>query len=243
MNVQRRDGSEDASDDPGLPRDSAAKQDALKVLIVDDHAVARMGISAYLNVLEDIESVGEAVDGQDALDKLAELKVFGGLPEVVIMDLLMPRLDGLSALKEIRRLHPEIKVVVLTSYGETERLNTAMRLGAVGYLLKDAGPIEVSAAIRAAARDEVFIDTAMAKKLTQMMSSPAGGISSLTERERTVLMLVGEGRSNREIATELFISERTARTHVSNMLGKLNLTSRTQAALLAVNAGLIAPPG
>jgi DNA-binding NarL/FixJ family response regulator len=242
MNVHSSDRSEHVPDDLGLPHDSMPKQDVLRVLIVDDHAVARMGISAYLNVLDDIEAVGEAVDGQDALDQLAELKVFGGMPEVVIMDLLMPRLDGLSALKEIRRLHPEIKVVVLTSYGETERLNTAMQLGAVGYLLKDAGPLEVSTAIRAAARDEVFIDTAMAKKLTQMMSSPARGISSLTERERSVLTLVGKGRSNREIATELFISERTARTHVSNMLGKLNLTSRTQAALLAVNAGLIAPP-
>ena len=221
--------------------ENAAKHDVLKVLIVDDHAVARMGISAYIEVLDDIEAVGEAVDGQDALEQLSELKVFGGLPEVVIMDLLMPRLDGLSALKEIRRRHPEIKVVVLTSYGETERLHTAMQLGAVGYLLKDAGPVEVSTAIRAAARDEVFIDTAMTKKLTQMMSSPAGGISSLTDRERSVLMLGGEGKSNREIAAELFISERTARTHVSNLLGKLNLTSRTQAALLAVNAGLITP--
>lgn len=241
MDAQGSEGSEHPAADVDSAPDKAAKRDVLKVLIVDDHAVARMGISAYLDVLDDIESVGEAVDGQDALDQLAELKVFGNMPEVVILDLLMPRLDGMSTLKEIRRLHPEIKVVVLTSYGETERLNTAMQLGAVGYLLKDAGPLEVSTAIRAAARDEVFIDTGMAKKLTQMMSSPAGGISSLTERERSVLMLVGEGRSNREIAAQLVISERTARTHVSNLLGKLNLTSRTQAALLAVNAGLITP--
>lgn len=213
----------------------------LKVLIVDDHAVARRGISAYLDVLDDIESVGEAADGQEALSQLAELDAYGNLPDVVLLDLVMPRMDGMSAMKQIRQRHPSVKVVVLTSFGETERLNTMMQLGAVGYLLKDAGPLEVASAIRAAAQDEVFIDTAMAKKLTQMMSSPAGGISSLTERERTVLMLVGEGRSNREIAKELHISERTARTHVSNMLGKLNLSSRTQAALLAVNAGLIAP--
>lgn len=213
----------------------------LTVLIVDDHAIARRGISAYLDVLDDIESVGEAVDGTDALQQLAELSAFGRLPDVVLLDLVMPRMDGVGAMKEIQRRHSEVKVVVLTSFGETERLHTMMQLGAAGYLLKDAGPLEVASAIRAAARDEVFIDTAMAKKLTQMMSSPAGGISSLTERERTVLMLVGEGRSNREIAKELRISERTARTHVSNMLGKLNLTSRTQAALLAVDAGLIAP--
>lgn len=214
----------------------------LRALIVDDHAVARRGISAYLDVLEDIDSVGEAVDGKDALEQLAELSTRGDLPDVVLLDLVMPRLDGVGTLKEIRRRYKEVKVVVLTSFGETERLNTVMQLGAAGYLLKDAGPLEVASAIRAAAEDEVFIDTAMAKKLTQMMGSTVGGISSLTERERTVLILVGEGRSNRDIAKELHISERTARTHVSNMLGKLNLSSRTQAALMAVNSGLVSPP-
>lgn len=215
---------------------------ALRALIVDDHAVARRGIAAYLDVLEDIDSVGEAVDGRDALEQLAELSTRGDLPDVVLLDLVMPRLDGVGTLKEIRRRYKEVKVVVLTSFGETERLNTVMQLGAAGYLLKDAGPLEVASAIRAAAEDEVFIDTAMAKKLTQMMGSTVGGISSLTERERTVLILVGEGRSNRDIAKELHISERTARTHVSNMLGKLNLSSRTQAALMAVNSGLVSPP-
>ena len=228
---------------PTTDQDSTqhAADRVLKVLIVDDHAVARRGISAYFEVLEDIESVGEAVDGEDALRQLAELDAYGTLPDVVLLDLLMPRMDGMSTMKEIRRRHPAVKVVVLTSFVETERLHTMVQLGAVGYLLKDAGPLEVASAIRAAAQDEVFIDTAMAKKLTQMMRSPAGGISSLTGRERAVLMLVGEGRSNRDIAKELSISERTARTHVSNMLGKLDLSSRTQAALLAVNAGLIAP--
>ncbi|WP_146341155.1 response regulator transcription factor [Nesterenkonia sp. NBAIMH1] len=214
----------------------------LTVLIVDDHAVARRGISAYVDVLDDIESRGEAADGQDALDQLAQLERSGRLPDVVLLDLVMPRMDGVTAMKAMRQQFPSVKVVVLTSFGETERLNTVMQLGAVGYLLKDAGPLEVASAIRAAARNEVFIDTAMAKKLTQIMGSPASGISSLTQRERTVLTLVGEGRSNREIAKELYISERTARTHVSNMLGKLNLSSRTQAALVAVNAGLVAPP-
>ncbi|MCC3266829.1 response regulator transcription factor [Arthrobacter gengyunqii] len=213
----------------------------LKVLIVDDHAVARRGISAYLDVLDDIEAVGQAVDGQDALEQLADLAVHGGLPDVVLLDLMMPRLDGTAALPEIRRRYPGVKVVVLTSFGEAERMNTVMQLGASGYLLKDAGAQEVAAAIRAAARDEVFIDTSMARKFAQMMRSPGAGISSLTERERTVLQLVGAGKSNREIAKDLFISERTARTHVSNVLGKLNVSSRTQAALLAVNAGLTAP--
>lgn len=218
-----------------------SSHDAITVLIVDDHAVARRGISAYFDVLDDLESVGEAVDGQDALEQLAELDTYGRLPDVVLLDLVMPRMDGIAALKQIRQRYPGVKVVVLTSFGETERLNTTMQLGAAGYLLKDAGPLEVASAIQAAVRDEVFIDTAMARKLTQMLSSPAGGIASLTQRERAVLMLVGEGRSNRDIAQQLHISERTARTHVSNMLGKLNVRSRTQAALLAVNAGLISP--
>ena len=213
----------------------------LKVLIVDDHAIARRGISAYLDVLDDIVAVGQAVDGQDALEQLAALAVYGELPHVVLLDLMMPRMDGAAALPEIRRRYPGVKVVVLTSFGEAERMNTMMQLGASGYLLKDAGAQEVAAAIRAAARDEVFIDTTMARKFAQMMRSPGAGISSLTGRERTVLQLVGTGKSNREIAKELSISERTARTHVSNVLGKLNVSSRTQAALLAVNAGLTAP--
>lgn len=213
----------------------------LRVLIVDDHAIARRGISAYIDVLDDIVAVGQAVDGQDALEQLAALAVYGGLPDVVLLDLMMPRMDGTTALREIRRKYPEVKVVALTSFGETERMNMVMQLGASGYLLKDAGAQEVAAAIRAAARDEVFIDTSMARKFTQIMSSPGIGVSSLTDRERTVLQLVGTGKSNREIAKELHISERTARTHVSNVLGKLNLSSRTQAALLAVNVGLTAP--
>jgi DNA-binding NarL/FixJ family response regulator len=217
------------------------QQDTLKVFIVDDHAIARRGIAAYLDVLDDMETIGEAEDGQDALEQMAEFAAFENLPDVVLLDLLMPRLDGASTLKLLRQKYPAVQVVILTSYDEVERMNTVMRLGAAGYLLKDAGPLEVASAIRAAVRDEVFIATSMAKKLTQMMSSPARGISSLTERERTVLILVGEGCSNQEIAKRLHISERTARTHVSNMLGKLNLSSRTQAALLAVNSGLIAP--
>lgn len=224
-----------------MTTEQQSSHDAITVLIVDDHAVARRGISAYFDVLDDLESVGEAVDGQDAREQLAELDTYGRLPDVVLLDLVMPRMDGIAALKEIRQRYPGVKVVVLTSFGETERLNTTMQLGAAGYLLKDAGPLEVASAVQAAVRDEVFIDTAMARKLTQMLGSPAGGIASLTQRERAVLMLVGEGCSNRDIARQLHISERTARTHVSNMLGKLNVSSRTQAALLAVNAGLISP--
>ncbi|MDH6280775.1 response regulator transcription factor [Prescottella agglutinans] len=215
---------------------------SLRVLIVDDHAVVRRGIKAYFEVLDDVEAIGEAVDGNDAIAKLAALAAHGDLPDVVLIDLLMPNRDGVSATAEITRRFPEVKVVILTSFGEIERVHAALESGASGYLLKDAGPSEVAAAIRAAARDEVFIDTAVAKHLTRAMVAPATGISSLTQRERAVLVLVAEGRSNREIAGELSISERTARTHVSNVLGKLNLRSRTQAALVAIREGLL-PPG
>lgn len=224
--------SSQAAGDPTSP---------IEVLIVDDHAIARRGVSAYLDILDDITTAGEAVDGIDALAQLAERQARGQLPHVVLLDLAMPRMDGITALKQIRSDYPAIKVVVLTSFGETERLTTVMQLGAVGYLLKDAGPDDVAAAIRSAVQDEVFIDTALAKRLAQAMRAPNEGIASLTERERTVIALVGEGRSNQEIARVLGISERTARTHVSNILGKLDLGSRTQAALLAVKTGLTSP--
>lgn len=214
-----------------------------RVLIVDDHAVVRRGIAAYLDVLDDVQSVGEAGDGTEALEKLAELHTFGKLPNIVLLDLIMPGLDGAAALSEIRTKYPELKVVVLTSFAEPERLNNVMQLGAAGYLLKDASPQEVASAMRAALADEMYIDSAMTKKFAQLISEPAAGISTLTERERTVLILVGEGYSNRQIAQELVISERTARTHVSNILRKLDLRSRTQAALVAVDTGLLTSRG
>jgi DNA-binding NarL/FixJ family response regulator len=236
--------TEQRDEEPSIPAQDSETQsgDSLRVLIVDDHAVARRGIAAYLDVLDDIAAIGEAADGRAALNRLAELNTHGQLPDVVLLDLVMPHLDGMSAMKELRQRYPTVKVVVLTSFGEAERLNTMLELGASGYLLKDAGPLEVASAIRAAARDELFLDSAMTKKLRQAMAVPATGVSQLTMRERTVLMLVGQGHSNREIARQLSISERTARTHVSNMLGKLNVSSRTQAALIAVNAGMMPPP-
>ncbi|WP_169989030.1 response regulator transcription factor [Microbispora sp. H10836] len=213
----------------------------LKVLVVDDHTVVRRGITSYFDLLDDIELVDEAYDGRNALDKLAALSAYDSLPDVVLMDLLMPRMDGIAATAEIRRRYPAVAVVVMTSFGETQRVHAALEAGATGYLLKDAGPAEVAAAVRAAFRDEVFIDPAVARALTREMVAPPTGTATLTDRERTVLILVAEGKSNREIARELDISERTARTHVSNMLTKLRLQSRTQAALLAIKEGLVNP--
>jgi DNA-binding NarL/FixJ family response regulator len=222
---------------------STAEQAPVRVLIVDDHAVVRRGIRAYLEVLDDMQVVAEAGDGQDALDKLETMAAHRELPDVVLLDLLMPRLDGAAAIARITTRHPGVRTVVLTSFGEMERVHAALASGASGYLLKSAGPAEVAAAIHAAARDEVFLDPAVARRLTQEMVSPPIGLSALTERERVVLALVATGRSNKAIADQSVISERTTRTHVSNVLRKLQLSSRTQAALVAVREGLVPPQG
>jgi DNA-binding NarL/FixJ family response regulator len=213
----------------------------VRVLIVDDHAVVRRGIRAYLEALDEIEVVAEAADGEEALGTLDSMAAHRELPDVVLLDLVMPRMDGVTATARITGGYPAMRVVVLTSFGEMERVHAALASGAAGYLLKTAGPAEVAAAIEAAARDETFLDPAVARRLTREMVSPPTGLGALTERERDVLILVAGGRSNREIAEELTISERTARTHVSNVLRKLQLESRTQAALVAVREGLVPP--
>jgi DNA-binding NarL/FixJ family response regulator len=213
----------------------------LRVLVVDDHAVLRRGVVAYLAALEDVQVAGEAADGGAALELLAELAVTSALPDVVLMDLVMPGMDGVAATAEIGRRFPDVRVVVLTSFGESERVHAALDAGAAGYLLKDAGPAEVDGALRAAVADEVFLDAAVARQLTRRMRAPDTGVGGLTAREREVLVLVGEGRTNQQIADALWISERTARTHVSHLLQKLGLASRTQAALLAVREGLVEP--
>jgi DNA-binding NarL/FixJ family response regulator len=213
----------------------------LRVLVVDDHSVVRRGVVSYLDVLDDVEVAGEAADGRDALDKLDAMARAGTLPRVVLMDLQMPRMDGVAATAEIVRRFPSVRVVILTSFGENERVHAALQHGASGYLLKDAGAAEVAAALYAAARGEVFLDAAVARRVAQDIRGPRRGLGSLTAREREILTLVAAGMSNKEIAVELVISERTARTHVSNVLGKLNLTSRTQAALVAVREGLVEP--
>ena len=213
----------------------------VRVLIVDEHAVVRRGIRAYLEVLDDLEVAAEAADGQEALEGLESMAAHSELPDVVLIDLLMPRMDGVVATSRITERFPGVRVVVLTSFGEMERVHAALANGASGYLLKDAEPGEVVAAIRAAAKGDVFLDPAVARQLTREIVAPPTGISALTGRERDVLILVAQGHSNQAIADELVISERTARTHVSNVLRKLQLTSRTQAALIAVRQGLLPP--
>jgi DNA-binding NarL/FixJ family response regulator len=218
--------------------------DVIRVMLVDDHAIVRRGLQAYVDTVAALHVVGEAADGQQAVDRLQQWQTLGEpLPDVILMDLQMPRMGGVEATEVIARAHPEVKVVVLTSFGEVERVHAALAAGAAGYLLKDAEPEEVAVAVRAAAAGEVHLDSAVARQLTRRMAAPRVGLTSLTAREREILTLVAQGHSNRDIADRLVISERTARTHVSNVLTKLQLSSRTQAALLAIREGLILPPG
>jgi DNA-binding NarL/FixJ family response regulator len=215
----------------------------IRVLLVDDHVVVRRGLRAFVETEPELEVVGEAGDGAQALELLRQWQTLGEpLPDVVLMDLRMPRMDGTEATQRITVGYPGVRVVVLTSFGEVERVHTALAAGAAGYLLKDAEPGEVASAIRAAAMGEVHLDSAVAGQLVRRISAPRIGLTALTAREREILALVAEGHPNRKIAERLVISERTARTHVSNVLNKLQLSSRTQAALFAIREGLIPPP-
>jgi DNA-binding NarL/FixJ family response regulator len=212
----------------------------IRVLLVDDHEMVRRGLRSFLELLSDIEIVGEAENGREGVTAVGEL-----MPDVVLMDLLMPELDGIGATEAIRAEHPEVEIVALTSFIEEERVTAALEAGASGFLLKDADADDVAAAIRAAHRGEVHLDPAVASLLARRVRDGAAARADdhepLTEREREVLGLVARGLSNKAIADELSITERTARTHVSNILGKLGLSSRTQAALYAVERGITGP--
>jgi DNA-binding NarL/FixJ family response regulator len=221
-----------------MTMDGPTADTRIRVLLVDDHTVVRQGMRAFFDVLDDIEVVGEAVDGQDAIDRLSAAAAANALPDVVVMDLIMPRLDGIGATAFTKQRHPGVEVVVMTSFSEAGRVHSALEAGAAGYLLKDADADEVGAAVRAAYRGEVHLDAAVAGKLTRSLVSRQNG-DLLTTREREALILVAQGKSNRDIARALVISEPTARTHVSNVLTKLGLTSRTQAALWALREGLV----
>ncbi len=208
----------------------------IRVLLVDDHGVVRRGLRGYLELLDDIEVVGEAENGLIGVELSAALA-----PDVVLMDIVMPQLDGIGAIARIKAAQPAVQIVALTSFIEEDKVLAALESGASGFILKDADADDVAAAIRAAYNDEVHLDPAAARVLAKGMRTRVAQqpVESLTERELEVLSLVGHGRSNKEIATDLGITERTARTHVSNILGKLDLQSRTQAALYAVERKLV----
>jgi DNA-binding NarL/FixJ family response regulator len=220
----------------------AVKQaETIRVLVVDDHEVVRRGLLAFLGSEPDIHVVGEAGGGAQALDVLAAMESEGRRPDVIVMDLQMAPVDGIESTRQIRALYGDVKVVALTSFAEEERVHAALQAGASGYVLKDSDADDVAAAIRAAHRGEVQIDALVARRLMSSLhhSQTDRRGSELTSRELDVLRLVAAGKPNKQIAAELTISERTARTHVSRILRKLRLSSRTQAALWAVREGLV----
>ena len=203
--------------------------EAIRVLVADDHAVVRDGLRAFLDLQEGIEVAGEATDGQEAVEQAERLR-----PDVVLMDLVMPRLDGVEAMRELRARVPGARVVVLTSFLDDERLLPALRAGAAGYLLKNVEPRELARSIRLAAAGEAMIDPAVAARLVDALGEerPASH-AELTPREQEVLDLIGRGYANKRIALELGIAEKTVKTHVSHVLAKLGVSDRTQAALYA----------
>jgi DNA-binding NarL/FixJ family response regulator len=218
-----------------------ARDEAIGVLVVDDHEVVRRGLLAFLDSQPDMDVLGEAEGGAQALDLLASMDSEGRRPDVIVMDLQMAPIDGIESTRRVRALYDDVEVVALTSFAEDARVHAALHAGASGYVLKDSDADDVAAAVRAAHRGELTMDPVVA---TILMSSlrearDVAPISELTSRELDVLRLVAAGEPNKQIAGELAISERTARTHVSRILRKLRLSSRTQAALWAVREGLV----
>jgi NarL family two-component system response regulator LiaR len=210
--------------------------DTIRILITDDHAVVREGLRTLISSEPGMQVVAEAVDGVEAVLKARSLR-----PDVVLLDLVMPRKGGIEAIEEIKRDNPEARILVLTSFAEDDKVFPAIRKGAQGYLLKDSSPDELLQAIRHVYRGETSLHPTIARKLIQEINQPSDLPPSddpLTEREVEVLKLVARGLSNQEIADQLVVSERTVRTHVSNILSKLHLANRTQAALYALKEGL-----
>lgn len=210
----------------------------IRVLVVDDHAVVREGLRAFLELQDGIEVVGEAVDGQEAVETAVRLR-----PDVILMDLVMPRVDGVMAMRTLRDRVPESRVIVLTSFLDDDKLLPALRSGAAGYLLKNAAPQELARAVRAAHAGEALLDPVVAARLVETLAADGyeEPLDRLTPREHEVLVLIGNGFPNKRIAQELGLSEKTVKTHVGHVLAKLGVDDRTQAAVVAVRAGLVGP--
>jgi NarL family two-component system response regulator LiaR len=214
------------------------RQGSIRVLVVDDHAIVRDGICSLLNTIADIDVAGDAANGVKAVSLFKELR-----PDVVLMDLVMPELDGIQAIEEIIAIDPEARILVLTSFSTDDKVFPAIKAGACGYLLKDSDSEELVRSIYEVQRGECSIDPKIARMLLREISAPPqqpaqNEVDPLTAREVEVLKLVAEGKSNQQIAEELVISEGTVRSHVSNILSKLHLASRTQATLYALRTGL-----
>jgi len=208
---------------------------SIQILIADDHTVVREGLRTLINTEPGLEVIGEATDGREAVQQTRALK-----PDVILLDMVMPHLDGLEAIKAIKEEQPEAKILVLTSFSDDDKVFPAIKAGALGYLLKNASPQRLLRAIRDVHRGEPSISPDIAKKLMMEMQRPADlppTADPLTEREVDVLRLIARGLTNQDIAAELVIGEGTVRTHVSNILSKLHLANRTQAALYALREG------
>jgi NarL family two-component system response regulator LiaR len=209
----------------------------IRVLLTDDHAIVRKGVRALLATEPDIQIVGEASNGAEAVTQAEAL-----CPDVILMDLMMPKLDGIEATRQITTKTPSARVIVLTSFAADEKVFPAIKAGALGYLLKDSGPEQLVSAIHQVYRGEPSLEPSIARKVLFELAQPPKQqpltTDPLTERELDVLRLIAQGCSNKEIALKLSVSELTVRTHVSNVLGKLHLASRTQAALYALQKGI-----
>lgn len=207
----------------------------IRVAIVDDHPIVRQGLRFLLEQHAEIEVVGEGEDGEQAI-KLIEAH----LPDVLLLDLLMPKMDGITAVREITRLAPNVRVIILTSYFEDDQIFRAIKAGALSYLLKDTGPQELVSAVQAAARGESVLHPQVAARILRDVQQPnRAPLDALTPRELDVVTRIAHGRSNHEIAVELMIGEQTVKTHVSNILSKLHLADRTQAAIYALKQRLV----
>lgn len=208
----------------------------IRVMVVDDHPVVRQGIKSLLGEEEDLQVVGEAVNGRDALEKVESLK-----PDVILMDLVMPEMTGIEAIEKITASHPEARILVMTSFAADDKVFPSIKAGALGYLLKDSDPEDLIRMIRQVHRGELSIHPTIARKVIQELNRPAKAPltpSPITEREVEILQLLAQGMENKEIAARLVVRDATVRTHVSNILRKLQLANRVQATLYALRTGL-----
>jgi two-component system, NarL family, response regulator LiaR len=214
----------------------------ISVLVVDDHQVVRQGLRTFLELHEDICVVGEAGDGRMAVEMAGKLK-----PDVILMDLVMPEMDGITAIRQVKALDKNFRIIALTSFAEDDKVFPAIQAGASSYLLKDVSPDDLVEAIRAAHRGESRLHPNIARKLMEQVVAQQGVVKhdstpdELTARELDVVRQVAQGHSNQEIARQLVISEKTVKTHISNILSKLNLVDRTQLAIYAIKNGLVDP--